>query len=400
MKLEERFIKYIGFDTKSDDYSTSYPSTPSQLLFADLMVSDLKDIGILNAHKDEFGLVYASLNNGSKKTIGLIAHMDTSPALDGGIKRPKIIKEYDGNLIDLNGKYFLRKEIFPCLNDVIGDDLIVTDGEHLLGGDDKAGIAIIFEFAKYYVDHKNEFNFNLAICFTPDEEVGAGWKHFDVKKINADFAYTLDGESIYEVNHENFNAASATIKIIGNSIHPGSAKNIMVNAGAIGAYFQSLLPSDMTPETTCDYEGFIHLTAIKGDVENCTLEYILRDHNLEYLELKKQIIKKAKEDTLRKYPKASIEVTIKDEYKNMSEYFKAHPEGIELINKAYLALGLKLVHTPIRGGTDGAMITYMGLPCPNLGTGDYNPHGRFEFVSITQMYKMIEILKSLFKLGE
>lgn len=400
MKLEERFLKYISIDTQSDSKSKSYPSTVSQLLFGDTLVNDLVDIGFKNAYKDDHGLVYASFNNGSKQTIGLIAHMDTSDAMDGGITKPKLIKKYDGSIIDLNGKYFLTKEVFPCLNEVIGDDLIVTDGEHLLGGDDKAGICIIFEFAKFYIENKDKFNFNLSICFTPDEEVGSGWKFFDVNKMKADVAFTLDGESIYEANHENFNAASVDIKIIGNSIHPGNAKDILVNAGAIGSYFQSLLPFNMTPECTSDYEGFIHLTSIDGDIEHCNLHYILRDHNKELLEQKKKMILDVKEKVLLKYPKANIEIDIKDEYKNMGDYFKEHPEAVELINKAYLSLQIKLKHTPIRGGTDGAMITYMGLPCPNLGTGDYNPHGRFEFVSITQMYKMIEILKALFMLGE
>jgi len=397
MKLEERFIKYIAFDTISDENSKTYPSTASQLLFADMLVNDLKEIGIEDAYKDEFGLVYGHVNINKEKTIGLIAHMDTAPALVGGIKNPRIITKYQGGSIILNEKYTMTTDVFPVLNNLVGDDLIVTDGEHLLGGDDKAGVAIIFEIAKYFVQHKEEFTHNLAICFTPDEEIGAGWKHFDVKKMGADVAFTLDGESVYEANHENFNAASAVIDIKGVGVHPGTAKNIMENAASIACEFQGLLPKEQVPEKTEGYEGFIHLISISGDCETSHLEFIIRDHDKILLEEKKRVLLNAKDIVQKNHPKASIEVKIEDEYKNMSYYFIEHPEAIEMINKAYLASRTKLSYVPIRGGTDGAMITYMGLPCPNLGTGDQNPHGRYELVSITEMYKMVEILKDLLK---
>lgn len=397
MKLEERFIKYIAFDTISDENSKTYPSTASQLLFADMLVNDLKEIGIEDAYKDEFGLVYGHVNINKEKTIGLIAHMDTAPALVGGIKNPRIITKYQGGSIILNEKYTMNTDVFPVLNNLVGDDLIVTDGEHLLGGDDKAGVAIIFEIAKYFVQHKEEFTHNLAICFTPDEEIGAGWKHFDVKKMGADVAFTLDGESVYEANHENFNAASAVIDIKGVGVHPGTAKNIMENAASIACEFQGLLPKEQVPEKTEGYEGFIHLISISGDCETSHLEFIIRDHDKILLEEKKRVLLNAKDIVQKNHPKASIEVKIEDEYKNMSYYFIEHPEAIEMINKAYLASRTKLSYVPIRGGTDGAMITYMGLPCPNLGTGDQNPHGRYELVSITEMYKMVEILKDLLK---
>lgn len=397
MTLEERFRKYISYETMSSETSTTYPSTNSQLAFGDILVKDLKEIGVENAYKDEFGLVYGFIDGGKKKTICLVAHMDTSPALIGGIKNPQKIENYKGGDIVLNEKYKLSPEVFPFMSDLIGEDLLVTDGEHLLGGDDKAGVAIIFEVAKYYISHKDEFTFNLSICFTPDEEVGGGWKHFDVSKAKADFGFTLDGESIYEANHENFNAASATITIKGVGVHPGSAKDVMENAASIACEYQELMPKNEVPEKTDGYQGFIHLCSISGDVENAKLEYIIRDHDVSLLEKKKTLMKKVAEDLQKIHAKAEISIEINDDYKNMAYYFREHPEGIELINKAYLASKTKLAHTPIRGGTDGAMITYMGLPCPNLGTGDFNPHGRFEFVSLTQMYKMVEIVKQLLK---
>ena len=397
MTLVERFKKYIAFDTVSDESSLTYPSTKSQVEFAEILVDDLKKLGVKDAYKDEHSIVYAFIDNKKEKTIGLISHMDTAPTIEGGIKNPRLIEKYNGEDIELNLAYKMKVEDFPVLKTVIGEDLLVTDGEHLLGGDDKAGIAIIFEFLTYYSKHKEEFNYNFAIAFTADEEIGRGALKFDVKKMKADIAYTLDGESIYEANFENFNAASAKVKIEGVGVHPGNAKDIMINAVLLGIEFNNLLPKDMIPSKTEDHEGFIHLDEFKGDVEVTTLSYILRDHDKALLEDKKEMLKKAKEKILAKYPKAKIDLELHDEYRNMRDYFINHMEAIELINKAYINSRLPIRYTPIRGGTDGATITYMGLPCPNLGTGDFNPHGRFEFVSLTQMAKMVDILKELFK---
>ena len=397
MTLVERFKKYIAFDTVSDESSLTYPSTKSQVEFAKILVDDLKKLGVKDAYKDEHSIVYAFIDNKKEKTIGLISHMDTAPTIEGGIKNPRLIEKYNGEDIELNSTYKMKVEDFPVLKSVVGEDLLVTDGEHLLGGDDKAGIAIIFEFLTYYLKHKEEFNYNLAIAFTADEEIGRGASKFDVKKMKADIAYTLDGESIYEANFENFNAASAKVKIEGVGVHPGNAKDIMINAVLLGIEFNNLLPKDMIPSKTEDHEGFIHLDEFKGDVEAATLSYILRDHDKSLLEDKKEMLKKAKEKILAKYPKAKIDLELHDEYRNMRDYFINHMEAIELINKAYINSRLPIRYTPIRGGTDGATITYMGLPCPNLGTGDFNPHGRFEFVSLTQMSKMVDILKELFK---
>ena len=397
MTILERFKKYIAFDTVSDENSLTYPSTSTQIEFGKMLVKDLKDLGVEEAYQDENHVVYAFIDNKKSKTIGLIAHMDTAPTIAGGIKNPRLIEKYDGSDIKLNDTYIMKVEDFPVLKTVIGDDLLVTDGEHLLGGDDKAGVAIIFEFLTYYLSHKSELNYNLAISFTADEEIGRGASKFDVKKMKADLAYTLDGESIYEANFENFNAASAKVTIEGVGVHPGNAKGIMVNSVLLGIEFNNLLPKDMIPSKTEDHEGFIHLDEFHGDVEKTTLSYILRDHDKNLLEDKKEMLKSAKNKILAKYPKAKINLEIKDEYRNMRDYFINHMDAINLINKAYINLRLPINYTPIRGGTDGATITYMGLPCPNLGTGDFNPHGRFEFVSVTQMAKMVEILKELFK---
>ncbi len=397
MTLLERFKKYISYDTMSDPTSTTYPSTNSQLEFGKILLQDLQEIGVSDSYQDEFGIIYGKVPNGKEKTIGLIAHMDTAPTISGQITNTRLIEKYDGSIIKLNDKYSMGEEDFPVLKTVIGEDLLVTDGEHLLGGDDKAGIAIIFEFAKYYVLHKDEFNFNLAIAFTPDEEIGQGALHFEPSKMKADVAYTLDGGSIYEASFENFNAASAEVTIEGVGVHPGSAKDLMINSVLLAMEFNALLPKDMIPSKTSGYQGFIHLDEIKGDVEKTELFYILRDHELNLLEEKKDMLLNARKVIMNRYPKAKVDVLIKDEYRNMRDYFIKDMTAITMINKAYLNKLTKIHYEPIRGGTDGATITYKGLPCPNLGVGDFNPHGRFEFVSVTQMLKMVEILKELFK---
>ncbi len=394
--LTSLFLDLISFDTMSDENSSTYPSSSSQLLFADKLVDLIKEEGVEDVYKDEWGVIYAHINNGSEKTIGLISHMDTSPSLKGGIKNPRIINNYDGNPIKLNDKYVLDSGEFPWLKELINEEIIVTDGEHLLGGDDKAGIAIILTFLSYYLKKKDQFKYNLAISFTPDEEIGKGALHFDINKMKADVAYTLDGGSIYEGNYENFNASSVKLLIEGVGVHPGSAKDIMINAASLGVEFAFLLPKEMVPEKTEGHEGFIHLTEFNGAVERAVLSFILRDHDQEKLKLKKEILIKLSEELKEKYPKANIKLEINDEYRNMFDYFKNDMHAIDLINKAYINTENKINYTPIRGGTDGATITYMGLPCPNLGVGDFAAHGRYETVSLTQMRKMVEILKSLF----
>lgn len=397
MDILERFKKYIAFDTVSDENSPTYPSTSTQIEFGKMMVADLLKEGVTDAVQDESGNVYGHVYNDSKETLGLIAHMDTAPTIAGGCKNTRLIVNYDGGDIHLNDKYVMSPSDFDCLKTVVGEDLLVTDGEHLLGGDDKAGIVIIFEFLKYYIMHKEEFNYNLAICFTCDEEIGLGASHFDVKKMGANIGYTLDGGPIYYANYENFNAASAKLIIEGVGVHPGSAKNVMVNAVLLGHEFLSKLPKDMIPSKTEGHEGFIHCDSFVGDVEKVELYFILRDHDKALLEEKKAMMIRAKEEIERDYPKAVLKLEIKDTYRNMRDYFINDMRAITLINKAYIESNTKIEYVPIRGGTDGATITYMGLPCPNLGIGDFNAHGRFEFVSVTQMKKMVEILKNLFK---
>jgi len=393
----ERFKRYIAFDTMSSEESGTHPSTPSQIEFSKLLINDLKSLGVNDIKTNQYAYVYAFIDNNKEKTIGLISHMDTSCALKGGIKNPRIIENYDGSIIKLNEEYSMDRSMFPILNEVIGDTIMVTDGLHLLGGDDKAGITIILEFLKYYLTHKNEFKYNLAICFTPDEEIGEGPLFFDKDTLKADVAFTLDGESIYEASYENFNASKAKVTIYGNSVHPGMGKNVLINSISIANEFISLFDKNMVPEKSEGYEGFIHLNKIEGDVEKTTLNYIIRDFDINELKKKEELFYKYKEEINKRYPKVKIDLDIKEEYKNMKPLVIKDTFAIDLINKAYLAKKMKIRYSPIRGGTDGATITYKGVICPNLGVGDFSPHGRYEFVSITQMCLMVELIKELFK---
>ena len=393
-KIENKFIRYVKIDTESSETSTSYPSTFKQFDLAKLLTKELEELGF-EVELDKYGLVYAKLDGDpSLAKIGLIAHMDTAPTIRGGNFEPRFVYNYDGNDIKLNQTYSLSPNIFPSLKDVIGKTLIVTDGEHLLGGDDKAGIAIIMAIAEYYATNKEIRHASIRICFTPDEEIGAGADHFDVEKMDADIAYTLDGGESREINFENFNAAGATISFKGVSIHPGSAKNIMVNALLLAQEFNSLLPN-FTPSNTEGYEGFYHLTDINGDAEFCKVQYILRDHDKNLLNEKKETLLKTADILNKKYPTAKVEVEIKDQYENMKYYFENNPLTIDKITSAYKKVGLEYYFSPIRGGTDGARITYMGLPCPNIGTGDRCCHGRFEHVVVEEMYEMFDVVKAL-----
>lgn len=397
MELIDRFKKYIAIDTISNEESETIPSTSTQIDFGKILVKDLHEIGVTNAYQDEYGYVYGYIDLGKDKTLGLISHMDTAPDFVGGCKNPKFVKDYSGKDIKLDSGDIVKVKDFPFMKELVGDDLLFTDGYHLLGGDDKAGIVIIFEFIEYLLKNKDKSNYNFSICFTVDEEIGRGPMKFSVDKMKADVAFTLDGESIYEANFENFNAASAKVTFYGRSVHPGSAKNVMINSILAAIAFNNYLPSDMIPSKTENYEGFIHLDEFNGDVNKTVIKFILRDHDELLLEKKKELLEIAKEKVLKDFDGLKVELEIKDDYKNMAPYFIKHPEILQMINKAYLMSNCKLKYTPIRGGTDGATITYMGLPCPNLGVGDFSPHGKFEFVSLTQMEKMVEILKNLAK---
>lgn len=396
MKIEEKFIRYVKIDTKSDENSLSTPSTKCQLSLAKLLVEELHSLGVTNAYLDEFGLVYGQIEGDeTKDPIGLIAHMDTSPDLDGGNFEPRVISSYDGKDIKLNDQYTLSPKDFPSLKEKIGHKLIVTDGNHLLGGDDKAGISIIMGIVEYYNKHPEINHAPIRICFTPDEEIGRGSENFSVKKMNAKIAYTLDGGKYNEINYENFNAYSLEVDIQGVSIHPGSAKGIMVNASLVGNEFISLLPKDKIPSKTEGYEGFNHLTDVIGNVEECKLYFIIRNHDDNLAKEQIKDFYHIKHLLQIKYPTSKIEIKVKESYKNMRSYFDKDFSAIEKITKAMKKINIDPSFVPIRGGTDGAGITFMGLPCPNIGTGSYNCHGRYEYADVDEMYLIFEIVKNL-----
>ena len=400
MDLVKRFLKYVSFDTQSDDNSKETPSTSKQLLLGKYLVNELKSIGCKDVLLDQYGIVYASIPSNSNEklpSIGLIAHMDTSPDCSGANIKPRVINKYDGSDIILNESTIMKVSDFPSLKDNIGEDLIVTDGTTLLGADDKAGIAIIVETAYRIINDKNIKHGDIKIAFTPDEEVGRGTENFDVKFFNCDFAYTLDGGDINTIEYENFNAASALVNISGINIHPGSAKNKMVNAILLAKEFDDLLPSDEIPSKTEMYEGFHHLCDISGDVENTKLFYIIRNHDYETLKRQMNDFNIAAKTINEKYNGDFVNVTLKENYKNMKEVILANPHVLSKVTDAYDTLNIPYKFMPIRGGTDGANLSFMGLPCPNLGDGGYNFHGRFEYVSITQMRKMVKILTQILK---
>ena len=400
MDLVKRFLKYVSFDTQSDDNSKETPSTSKQLLLGKYLVNELKSIGCKDVLLDQYGIIYASIPSNSNEklpSIGLIAHMDTSPDCSGANIKPRVINKYDGSDIILNESTIMKVSDFPSLKDNIGEDLIVTDGTTLLGADDKAGIAIIVETAYRIINDKNIKHGDIKIAFTPDEEVGRGTENFDVKFFNCDFAYTLDGGDINTIEYENFNAASALVNISGINIHPGSAKNKMVNAILLAKEFDDLLPSDEIPSKTEMYEGFHHLCDISGDVENTKLFYIIRNHDYETLKRQMNDFNIAAKTINEKYNGEFVNVTLKENYKNMKEVILANPHVLSKVTDAYDTLNIPYKFMPIRGGTDGANLSFMGLPCPNLGDGGYNFHGRFEYVSITQMRKMVKILTQILK---
>lgn len=400
MDLVKRFLKYVSFDTQSAEDSKETPSTSKQLLLAKYLVNELKSIGCNNVFVDEYGIVYGEIPaNVDYKcpTIGLIAHMDTSPDCSGANIKPRIINKYDGSDIVLNEDTIMKTDYFTSLKNNIGEDLIVTDGTTLLGADDKAGIAIIVESAYRIINDKNFKHGDIKIAFTPDEEVGRGTEHFDDKYFNADFAYTLDGGDIRAIEYECFNASSAKVEIKGINIHPGSAKDKMVNSMILAKEFDSLLNEDEIPSKTEGYEGFHHLIAMNGEVEKTNLFYIIRNHDLETLKRQENDFYLAKEKINQKYHGDFVDVKIIDSYRNMKDIILAHKEVLDRVTKAYDKLGEPFVFVPIRGGTDGANLSYRGLPCPNLGDGGYNFHGKYEYVSISQMRKMVKIVLEILK---
>lgn len=395
-KIESKFIRYVKIDTESSETSKTYPSTAKQLDLARLLKKELIELGVKDVIMDEYGLVYAHLD-GEKDlpTIGLIAHMDTAPTIRGGNYEPRVVTNYAGNDIKLNATYTLSPKQFPHLLDLKGKTLIVTDGDHLLGGDDKAGVAIIMSIVEYYINHPSIKHCPIAVCFTPDEEIGGGPLHFDVKKMHADYAYTLDGGPSWDINYENFNASSAVVSIKGVGIHPGSAKGIMVNASLLAMEFNAQLDPDAIPAKTEGYQGFNHLCEIKGDIETCEMGYIIRDHDEKKLHAKEKEFIRIGQELQKKYPTSEVKVTIIPSYKNMRNYFDKDKTAINAITKAYDKVGIKYTFSAIRGGTDGATITYMGLPCPNIGNGDRCCHGRYEHVVVEEMYQVFDVVKAL-----
>lgn len=385
-KIIERFKKYIAIDTKSDENSETCPSTKGQLELGAILVDELKELGLEDVKQDENGYVYATLKSNIDKevpTVGFIAHMDTSPDIDGKCVNPQFVM-YEGGDIKLNDQYSIKVEEFPFLNELIGKELITTDGTTLLGADDKAGIAEIIDAMEYLIAHPEIKHGDIKVAFTPDEEIGRGADLFDVEGFNADFAYTLDGGPVGELEYENFNAASVKIEIQGKNVHPGTAKNIMINALRIAMEIENMLPVNEKPEYTEGYEGFYLLDDINGSVDHAVVNYIIRDHSKEKFEQKKEYFTKVVDFLNDKYGNI-IDLEIKDSYYNMREKIEPHMEIVELAKKSMEDLNIEPIIKPIRGGTDGATLSYKGLPCPNLFAGGYNFHGRFEFIPTESM---------------
>ena len=406
MTVEERFLKYIAVDTTSDPSSDTFPSTKSQLDFAAALREEMESLGLENVSIDQYGYVFgtipSTIKDYSGKILGFISHMDTSCAESGKNIRPRIIKRYDGKDIVLNEEknIIMSPRDFSNLAQYQGQDLIVTDGNTLLGGDDKAGIAEILTAAEYLLAHPEIPHGPVRVGFTPDEEIGQGTDHFDVEKFGADFAYTMDGGECGELEYENFNAAEAVADFNGVSIHPGSAKGKMINAIRLAMEYERLMPSVQRPECTEGREGFIHLDSLQGSVDHARSEYIIRDHDMDLFQKKK----KHMEDMARimniKYGYEAVSLKIQDSYFNMKEKIEPHRFLIDNVLKVYEKLGIQPQIQPIRGGTDGAQLSFKGLPCPNLGTGDHNCHGHFEFTCIQAMEKSVEVIVELVRLWQ
>lgn len=404
----EKFLRYVQVDTQSDEESTTTPSTMKQHELAKILVQELKDVGACEiTYDEEHCYVYASIaaSKGYENcpVLGFIAHMDTSPAVSGANVRPRIVETYDGGDIVLNKELNIVMKVtdFPGLSKYVGKDLVVTDGTTLLGADDKAGIAEIMAMAEYLMQHPEEKHGTIRIGFTPDEEIGCGADYFDVRLFGADYAYTVDGGPLGELEYENFNAAGAKLIVHGRSVHPGDAKGKMKNAILIAQEFQGLLPVEQNPMFTEGYEGFFHVDYFSGNVEEAVAEYIIRDHDRALFEQKKQLFMDCVAFLNHKYGAGTVDVEMKDSYYNMREILESHMHLIEGAAGAMEALGIKPLISPIRGGTDGARLSFMGLPCPNLCTGGENYHGRYEFACVQSMEQVTGLLvKIAVKYGE
>lgn len=400
MNLLDRFLTYVKIDTQSDPEVESCPSTLKQKDLGHLLVKELLELGVSNAYMDQHGYVYGLIPSNSQKhitPIGFIAHMDTSPDAPGAHVNPRIIKNYDGGVIQLNETLSMDPQKFTALRHVVGDDLVVTDGNTLLGADDKAGVAEIMTMVEIMTLHPFEHG-DIYIGFTPDEEIGRGADLFDLSFFKAKFAYTADGSLIGGIEYENFNAASARVSFVGKSIHPGSSKLKMINAQHLAFEFHSLLPVFDNPAFTEGYEGFNHLSNTEGSVEFAKLSYIIRNHDMVKFNKQKDDFKRIVAFMNDKYGYEAVSLKITDSYFNMLEVLKHDMSPVELAKQAITNVGLTPHSEAIRGGTDGARLTFMGLPCPNLGTGGFNFHGRFEFASIQQMEQAVDVMIEIIKL--
>ena len=396
LTVTDRFLKYVTFDTKSSEETGTTPSTPGQRVFAEALVNELEALGLEDISIDEHSYVMATLpaNTDSEETpvIGFIAHLDTSPDMSGKDVNPRIVSYLGGDIIlNKEDNVVLSPAMFPELNDYVGQELIVTDGKTLLGADDKAGVAAIMGAMQYLKEHPEIKHGKIRIGFTPDEEIGQGADHFDVAKFGCQWGYTIDGGQIGELEFENFNAAGAKIIFKGLNVHPGYAKDKMVNASLLALDFASWLPSAQRPENTTGYEGFFHLTNMTGSVEEATLSYIVRDHDRNLFEQKKQLLQLLVDRMNGMHPE-STRLEIRDQYYNMREVVEPQKHIIDIAFEAMTAVGVKPLVKPIRGGTDGARLSFMGLPCPNIFAGGLNFHGRYEFLPVKSLEKSMETI--------
>lgn len=402
MLIEKRFLKYVSFDTQSDESSTTSPSTEKQFDLADFLSEEMQILGVDEVERKDQGIVYGKIYSNSDepmKAIGFIAHMDTSPDASGHDIHPRIIRSYPGGRIILNEekKMYLDPETNPELKGLVGDDLITTDGTTLLGADDKAGVAIIMSMVEYICQNRDFKHGDICIAFTPDEEVGRGTENFDVKRFGADYAYTVDGGRIDEFSFENFNAYKADVTITGKSYHPGDSKGKMVNALTLGRQFDTMLGDNKRPEATEHKEGFYHLHHMEGDVSTTKMTYILRDHDMDNMHDMIHTMQLAASYLNQVNHGHYIDIDFTLQYKNMIEVINKTPDIVYKVKQAMINIGLEPIASPIRGGTDGANLSFMGLPCPNLGTGGYNYHGPYEFCSINSMKKGVKLLLELIK---
>ncbi len=402
MELKDRFLKYVAIDTQSDENSETFPSSEKEWDLLNLLVEEMKALGLEDVSIDKYGYamgtIPATKGKENASVIGFLAHVDTSPDMSGANVRPRIIEEYDGQDIVLNPSLTMRVAEFPELSRFVGHTIIHTDGTTLLGADDKAGVAEIMTAAEYLMSHPEVEHGKIRIGFTPDEEIGRGVDFFDVKAFGADFAYTMDGGYEGELEYENFNAASAKIAIQGRNVHPGYAKNKMINAIDVACELNSLVPAVERPQYTEGYEGFYHCVGISGSVEEATISYIIRDHDAEKFEAKKVWMHNIVGILNNKYGEGVLKLTLKDQYYNMRKMVEPHPQVIELAKEAMVEADVTPIVRPIRGGTDGARLSFMGLPCPNIFAGGMNFHGKFEYCSLNSMEKAVKVIINLCKL--